>query len=173
MAEFYELTTNHRFLSAGGLISRVCPAARLGETISNDDLDQLNKNVAPTLGAAAARAHPRALWIASTNKDVEEINSFKLGKLRAEGKTAVRVWAQHFGKIKSGTQAGRPDAATRQRLMHLRPMKDQDWNNSLGIGRNFMDFCIDMRVRVNQNLSIVDGLYQGAMGTGMFSYQCL
>lgn len=167
MTEFYELTTNHRFISAGGLISRVCPAARLGEHVSNADLDLLNKNVAPTLSVAAARAHPRALWIAATNKEVEEINAFKLKQLTSAGRPTVRVWAQHFGAIKSGTRAARPDVETRKRLLMMRPLDEGDFINSLGIGRNYIDYCMEMRVRVNQNLSITDGLFQGAMGTGV------
>lgn len=165
--QFWELKTNHRWLADGGLVSQICPLAREGLPVEDKLIDELNRHCIPTAGIsyAAKRADPKALWIAATKVSVEEINSAKFKQLISDGAVSVRVWAKHRKAVSSGVSQIMPTLAENLVLMSMKPLNDK-WLNGLGIGRNYLDLCMGMRLRVNRNQSICDGLYQGAMGTG-------
>ena len=160
---FAELTENHRWKEAGGLLSRIAPLARVGAEIPVADLDALNANIALSDAEVEGRNRPKALWIAPTNEKCGEINERETMKLVAAGAEHMTVYAFHTPG-KQSKDHGSPSQAKRLELLKVVPGK-KDLPHGRGCGLNKQHFCVGSRVRVSRNICTDAGLYQGAKGT--------
>ena len=158
---YAELIKNYRWDSADSTMSTIAPIARLGEKpVPTNLLDRVNANLALNIDHALSKAHPKAMWLASTNAEVEAFNIVMTKRLIASGAPKCTIWAQHT----SDRQA--LDEARRISLLRTEQRADsQDYYQGKGIGRSRLVLCVGSRVRLTRNICTLAGLYQGAIGT--------
>jgi hypothetical protein len=92
--EYEELTENCRFLKTSvPLFQKFVSEARVGK-VDEDSLLQINARCV-TEEQAREYAHPKALWIAPTNPEVNKLNKEDFQRARKKGKVHFRVAAVH------------------------------------------------------------------------------
>ena len=161
LTHFKMLTKNVRAQSTEGEVSvfaNVVSKIRLGDT-SGDVLETINTRCTTGIQQAMRLAHPSAVWIAPTHKNIKEINEAYAQKLSAEGGKLVRLIADHVGK---NATIPRPDEKMRDKLYSVR---GDEKGSSKGLSLNYMDVQRGTRVRLTRNICVALGLNTGAMGT--------
>ena len=138
-------------------ISKQGPIDADEEDDDEEDVDDLDLESAISEGIRLA--HPNAIWVASTHKQIKKINTSYLQDFVKKGKKVYRVVANHVG---SNMHIPPPDPATQK---HLYSVKGDDKGGSEELHLTHMDLCVGSRVRITENIFVEGGLFNGAMGT--------
>ena len=124
--------------------------------VDTDYLSRVNQNyVGPV--TAAKKAHKNAVWIANTNKEVDDMNQQQHYNLVAQGKSSVHIKAQH--KPASQT-VPMPNEEESDILFSKNPSR----NKKAFKTPTHLDFCVDEVVMLLRNLGTEIGLVNGAVG---------
>ena len=124
--------------------------------VDTDYLRRVNQNyVGPA--TATRKAHKDAIWIANTNKEVNDMNQQQHYNLKAEGKSSVHIRAQH--KPASQT-VPMPNEEESEILFSKTPSR----NKKAFKTPTHLDFCVDEVVMLLRNLGTEIGLVNGAVG---------
>jgi ATP-dependent exoDNAse (exonuclease V) alpha subunit len=131
--------------------AQILRAARVG-TITDRQIDILNTRLVLSPEIARARAHPGAIWIANTRKNVRKLNRSKTELLLKSGAYGMRILSIHKP---CKDMVPYPDAQERQLLYR---MYDKDIPA-------YIDLVVGDRVRCTENQATQIGIYNGATGT--------
>lgn len=117
-----------------------------------DYIDQLNARMCITIQEAMQKTHPKALWLASTKKEVMEINIFMYNNLVKRGNFAYDVVAHHTTSKEHGTKVSKEK---RKQLF-----KDTEWKilKKTNITPGVLRLAVGSRVKVTENLATQLGM---------------
>jgi hypothetical protein len=158
LTQFFELTENIRAREAHGVLSPFASALsnlRVGQLNHKDQLLLNGRFCSPEF--AMEHAHPKAIWIFSTNRECKNFNDMCTDRLVDAGKFRIRVIAQHKDK--------REQTATLElnaRLLNI-PLKTKKLVDDVRVP--FIDLAIGSRVKMLENLCVRAGIVNGAVGT--------
>lgn len=113
--------------------------ARVG-LINDEYLDVMNERVVLSTASAKAKAHPDALWIANTNKEVDKVNQEDFNAKVTAGITHVRIVVQYT-------------TATSLKPNPNQEMKKKLYSRYDSKKPQFIDLAIGSRVLVPTNLA--------------------
>jgi hypothetical protein len=166
MTHFVLLTENVRAESTGeGLspLARFATLARLGDVSGAGVLETINQRVVNSVQIAMRDAHSSAVWITSTHRRINAINSAFLEQMTRNDQTPkIRLIAKH---VPTKIPNHPPDEKARDILYSIGGGAKSKGSGFTSHLPTYMDLCIGSRVRIVQNLSTQCGLFNGAMGT--------
>ena len=164
--EFQELTQNMR-QSDDPEYGHINSAARLG-TITNQQVATLNTRLHLTVEQVIEAAPAQAMWVASKNKIVDEVNTMFYQLLTANrGLPGFRFWAHHAPKNLSIEPPNRETCLKVLQIQGGRKSKltDTEDGTCVRVHPNYVDLAIGMRVALTYNAATLIGLYAGSPGT--------
>jgi len=109
----------------------------------------------PDTATTAGEVHERAVWLAVTNKEVNQRNAECLAVLVNSGRVHFKMFARH---LSSSATSSNPDFSTALKLLKYR---DAD----SAAGAAWLHLAVGSRVSVTKNLATNIGLFNGARGT--------
>ena len=160
VTDYVELVVNCRAMSNNGILSplaKFCSVARVGEPTVRM-LAEINQKVVNNVRQAMQKAHSNAVWITSTHKKVGEINQCYSKVMVEKGGVVRRIVADHLTSDKEP----KPTTDIR-RALYGKAGDPKGARNTLMM--THLDLLEGTRVRLIRNLSVENGLYNGAMGT--------
>ena len=168
LTNFVELKVNCRAMANNGQLSSLADINRnirignVGPLI----LSKINVRLAATTEEAMCKADPNAMWITSTHKSVQRINTAFLQNQIKNGATVRRIVANHIPTL---INVPDPDENIRDELYKIVGDIRGARNTTMV---THLDLVEGTRVRLTRNLSVHNGLYNGSMGTILgFIYQ--
>ena len=152
---FVELLKNHRCKEGNIGFAKFLSRSRVGD-VDLEYLAQLNERCVKTdISSVRESSHPHALWLAPTNKIVDEMNAMVIEELiRDENNTPYRAVAIHTPS--SSSLAVLNDRTSK--YLHSKEAKQ-------GMQASDITFVTSQRVMVKTNTGTQIGIYNGAMGT--------
>ena len=157
ITSFVELIQNMRMQNAdenGKKFIAACSDLRKG-IVKDEHLLFLNSQIQIGRVAARSRASANAVWIANTNKIVDEFNQEQFNALKQQGNFSVRIIAQH----KSLTVTSLPTEEISKKLFEHTKNK-----NGTKVAATYMDLCIGSKVMLTRNLGTEINLVNGSIG---------
>ena len=152
MTDYIELTEACRYLDGNAsVLAKFLTAARKG-IVHEDILVIINERYKMSVEETISLANEKAIWMANTKKEVENINNMCFNNLTQNGKLSYRIVAEH---IPSKALIPFPDEQTKEELY-----KYEDDSSP-----SYIDLAIGSRVSINKNLATQIGCYNGALGT--------
>ena len=161
VTDYALLTQNCRAMSTNGVLSPLASfttKARVGD-ITSEALATINRKVVNSIESAMVKAHPNAIWITSTHKRIRDINrQYALKQVQA-GAFMRRIVADH---VPTKIGIPRPTQLVRDTLYAV--TGDPKGGRSTPM-LTHIDLLVGTRVRLTRNISVENGLFNGAMGT--------
>lgn len=132
-------------------LDRFLKGARVGRP-DTAYIDRFNARMCITVEEAKRKTHPKAMWLASTKKEVDDINKFMYNDLVKRGNFAYDVVAHHTTSMERGGRISKKE--------RIKIFKDTEWKTprKSNITPGVLRLAIGSRVKLTENLATQLGI---------------